>query len=120
MQYEKGMLTAVAAMPYYNHTVIFVGTHGGQLLKVMKFIVNKNYTVENKLLYKVDLKSNSKAVSAFDREILQGFYNNCHVKVEGEGQFIMRTYSRRATYSSSEEELLPLFNHVHCMAATCL
>lgn len=40
MQYEKGMLTAVAAMPYYNHTVIFVGTHGGQLLKVMKFIVN--------------------------------------------------------------------------------
>ncbi|PFX28558.1 Plexin-A3 [Stylophora pistillata] len=33
MQYEKGMLTAVAAMPYYNHTVIFAGTDSGQLLK---------------------------------------------------------------------------------------
>lgn len=34
MQYNKGMLTAIAAMPYDDHTVMFVGTEHGQLLKV--------------------------------------------------------------------------------------
>ena len=34
MQYDRGMLTAVAAMPYHSHTVMFVGTEHGQLLKV--------------------------------------------------------------------------------------
>lgn len=34
MQYNKGMLTAIAAMPYHNYTVMFVGTEHGQLLKV--------------------------------------------------------------------------------------
>ena len=34
VEHNKGMLTAVTAMPYYNHTVVFIGTDQGQLLKV--------------------------------------------------------------------------------------
>ena len=34
MQYDKGRLSAIAAMPYQNHTVMFAGTEHGQLLKV--------------------------------------------------------------------------------------
>jgi len=34
MEHDKGMLTAVAAMPYHDNTVVFIGTDQGQLLKV--------------------------------------------------------------------------------------
>lgn len=33
LEYSKGLLTAVTAMPYYNHTVMFLGTDKGKLLK---------------------------------------------------------------------------------------
>ncbi|XP_068690006.1 plexin-A1-like isoform X2 [Montipora foliosa] len=33
LEHSKGLLTAVTAMPYYNHTVMFLGTDKGQLLK---------------------------------------------------------------------------------------
>ena len=36
VEYDQGILStaAVAAMPYFNHTVLFIGTSQGQLLKV--------------------------------------------------------------------------------------
>ena len=36
VEYDQGILStaAVAAMPYFNHTVLFIGTRQGQLLKV--------------------------------------------------------------------------------------
>ena len=36
VEYDQGILStaAVAAMPYFSHTVLFIGTSQGQLLKV--------------------------------------------------------------------------------------
>ena len=36
VEYDQGILStaAVAAMPYFNHTVLFIGTRQGKLLKV--------------------------------------------------------------------------------------
>lgn len=48
MQYDKGKLSAVAAMPYHNHTVMFVGTDHGQLFKVPSVINKQKHLVFNR------------------------------------------------------------------------
>ena len=43
VEHDNKVLTSVAAMPYHNHTVIFIGTAQGRLLKVCRvdgFLVN--------------------------------------------------------------------------------